>query len=269
MNWLQSILYGFISGMSELIPVSSSAHQYLMLKIFGVDKADPLLSFFLHLSIIVAIYYSYKTTVLKFIYQFQSSGRRRRKTAIDNYELRFLKTASILMLLGMLLIKFVFSSTYSLADIAVISLINGLILFVSGRALQGNKDARSMSALDSAATGLLSALSVLPGMSRTGICLSYPIFRGADRREALDWAIVLSIPALTLLSAIDLIEMITMFQPMTFVVYLGYIPAIACCYFGSYIAIQILRFLAVRTGFSGFAYYSWGAALFAFILYLI
>ena len=266
MNWFESLIYGLISGLTELIPVSSSAHQYLLLKIFGYEKADPLLNALIHIAIIVAIYIAYSTQLMQ-LRQSLSQHSRRRSHADHTY--KFINAAAIPLGVCMILLTYIFKSAYTLANVAVFCLLNGIVLFISGRALQGNKDASSMSSLDAGVTGLLGAFSVLPGISRTGVMLSWSIFRGADKEAALRWTILLSVPALFLMTAFDVIELFTAFQAMPFAVYLGYLLAIGGAYLGASAAIALMRFLAVRAGFAGFAYYSWGAALFAYILYLI
>lgn len=269
MNWLQSMIYGFVSGLSELIPVSSSANQYLLVKLFGVDRADPVLNLLVHIAVLLSVYMTCKNLLGQIGWTRQHRSHSRGRAQAKNYDNRFIKTAAIAFGVISIILTYVFKKNFTLAGVALFSLINGLVLFVSSRALQGNKDSRLMSGVDSVATGALSALSVLPGISRTGIALCVPMVRGADRQKTLNWILIFTIPALVLLSVMDIIEMFTAFQAMRFGVYVGYLLAAGCAYLGGVCGIRLMRFLAVRTGYSGFAFYSWGVALFAFILYLI
>ena len=56
MTWLQNILYGFLSGMAEILPVSSRAHGILLLKIFGASGSSDLMLLLMHLGILLALY---------------------------------------------------------------------------------------------------------------------------------------------------------------------------------------------------------------------
>lgn len=268
MNWLQSFIYGLISGLSEIIPVSAAAHQELLCKLFGQDNPDPLLNFLIHLSVLIAIYVNCRNYINQLLRSINTSKRRRGVQTAD-YEMRFVKTGSIVLVVALFAFTYIFRSVNTLAKVAVFCFVNGLILFVSGRALQGNKTARHLSSLDAALAGILGALSVFPGISRIGACVSYPILRGSDRQAALNWALIMSIPAVAALTLMDLFSMFAGMEVLSFGVYLGYVLSMVSTYVGTTLAILLMRFIVVRNGVSGFAYYSWGAALFAFILYLI
>ena len=56
MTWLQNILYGFLSGMAEILPISSRAHGILLLKIFGASGSSDLMLLLMHLGILLALY---------------------------------------------------------------------------------------------------------------------------------------------------------------------------------------------------------------------
>lgn len=268
MNWLQSFIYGLISGLSEIVPVSAAAHQELLFKLFGQDRPDPLLNFLVHISVLVAIYFNCRNHINQLLRSVSSSKRGRGPQTAD-YETRFVKTGSIFLVVAIIAFTYIFKTTNSLAKVAVLCLVNGLILFISGRSLQGNKTARHLSSLDAAATGVLGALSVLPGLSRIGIGVSYTVLRGSDRQAAFNWALIMSIPAVAALTLMDLISMFAGMEVLSFGIYLGYVLSMVSAYVGTTLAILLMRFVVVRNGVSGFAYYSWGAALFAFILYLI
>jgi hypothetical protein len=68
----------------------------------------------------------------------------------------------------------------------------------------------------------------------------------------------------------DVVNLIVQgFDPFSFATFIGYILAAAAAFGGGYFGVVILRYLTVQIGYIGFAYYSWGAAMFSFILYLI
>jgi undecaprenyl pyrophosphate phosphatase UppP len=170
----------------------------------------------------------------------------------------------------MILISYVYKGDLNLLSAAAFLLINGIVLFIPSRMLQGNKDARSMSALDSLLLGLCGALSALPGLSRIALQTSAVRLRGADSSHALNWALLLSIPALAVTAALSLFSLFTGLGAIQF--YCGfftYLLIFFSTYLGSYLAIFFMRILASKNSLSLFAYYSWGAALFVFIMYLI
>lgn len=271
MNILQSILYGFVSGLSEFIPVSSQAHQELLLKLFGQNSSNPILDIMVDIAVLVSLIFGYRRLseeLQQGVASF-SGGIRKRVSHRGNYDLRFVRTATIPLLIGMLVFTYISKGSFSLLAVSVFSLINGLILFIPSRMLHGNKDARTMSALDALLTGLAASLSAFTGISRIGCTASFALARGADSHHALNWALRLSVPALLIWIIIDIFALFTAFQPVGFLTLLGYFLAMGSAFAGGYISISIVRSLSKCVGYSGLAYYSWGAALFAFILYLI
>lgn len=271
MNILQSILYGFVSGLSEFIPVSSQAHQEILLKLFGQNSSNPILDIMVHIAVLVSLLFGYRqlSEELQQGVASISGGIRRRATARTNYDMRFVRTATIPLLIGLLVFTYISKGEFSLLAVSGFSLVNGLVLFAPGRMLRGNKDGRGMSALDALLTGLIASLSAFAGVSRIACSTSVALARGADSHHALNWALRLSVPALATWIVIDIFALFTAFQPVGFLTFLGYFLAMGSAFAGGYLGISVVRNLARRTGFSGLAYYSWGMALFAFILYLI
>jgi len=106
----------------------------------------------------------------------------------------------------------------------------------------------------------------VPGISRVGAVTSAGIAQGADREQALRWSLLLSIPALVVLLAMDVYSIMTV--GLGAVAILQTVLAAVAAFGGAYVGIRMMRFMAVRAGFSGFAYYCWGAALFTLLMYL-
>ena len=60
-NWLESILFGLVSGFAEFLPVSSNAHKTIFLFLFGVDSEHAFLSLFVHIGVLLGLVLSSRT----------------------------------------------------------------------------------------------------------------------------------------------------------------------------------------------------------------
>lgn len=270
MNWLESIIYGLVSGFSEFLPISSPAHQAILLRLFGVDQRDPVQDFLIHLAILLASILCCWSTLGQ-IRKDRSTGSRRRgrHTQRSSLDFRVVKTAAVPLLVGLLMRSLVEGFESDLILLMILFLVNGIILYLPERMLQGNKNARSMSALDSILIGIGGVLSVFPGISLVGSTASVAIVRGADKQHALKWALLLNIFALFIFTVFDVFGFVFQGIGAASASYiLHYLLSAAGSFLGAYLGIMFMRYLTVKAGFSGFAYYSWGAALFSFILYL-
>ena len=127
-----------------------------------------------------------------------------------------------------------------------------------------------MSRLDALAFGIVSALGMLPGISRIGIAASYGSIRAADHSNVYKWCLLLSIPAMIAAAVCDIILIVTVgFTGIGVLTVLQSLLAAIMAWLGAVVSIQFVRSLAARSGLSGFAYYCWGVALFTFILNLL
>lgn len=271
LNWLESIFYGLISGIAEFMPISSKAHQSVWLHLCGSDMMDPVRNLLVHVGLFLALYANLKTTLdnLRRDGRLRAGKRNYPYRSRGLYDVRLVKNASLPMLIGLLVFTYAFKAEENLLLTAIFFVLNGIIIFLPGRMLQGNKDANSMSFFDSILLGVSGALSAFPGLSRIGCTTSTAIARGASRQNASYWALLLSIPALIILIGLDLLGIITFAASIPFwQSFPSYILSALFAYIGGYLGIRIMKFLSVRVGFSGFAYYSWGAGLFTFLLYL-
>ena len=118
--------------------------------------------------------------------------------------------------------------------------------------------------------GLGGAASVLPGISGVGASLSIGSVCGVERTYALNMTLLMEIAVLVGLIVYDIIGIISFgLGTLSFLIFIKYLLSAGAAFAGAYLGIRILRALADETGFSVFAYYCWGAALFAFILNLL
>lgn len=273
MSFLESLIYGLGSGLAEFLPVSSLGHQALMLRLFGLGNREPARDVFVHIGILIALVMACRSMFNHAMAKQRvttNSRRGRRVEYRSSYDLRLAKSAIVPMLLGFIVYFFVRTVEKNMAILALLFVVNGVFIIIPEYTRRGNKDGRFMSGWDSVALGLFGALSAFPGISRSATMNFYAGMRGADRGHALNWFFLLSVPALLLLILIDIINLF-MFPlgSVTFIGFLGYLISGVAAFIGGHLGVSLMRYLSVHMGYAGFAYYSWGAAMFSFVLYLI
>lgn len=272
MNWLQSLLYGLVSGFAEFLPISAEAHRDLLLLLMGVQE-NPLLDLAVHISAMLALLLSCWPQLSKLqrerrIASVPARKRKRQPDVNSLKDLRFLKTAVIPVLFGFGLLFWTRNVTERLWLTALFFAVNGVLLYLPPYFPGGNKNAQKVSGLDGILVGLGAVLGVIPGISRITGITTVGQLRRCDRSYILDIGLLLCIPALLILSVFDVLALFTAGAALSGGLVLSVLLAALTAFLAAYMGITFIRFLSVKAGFSGFAYYSWGAALFTFILYL-
>jgi len=272
---LESALYGILSGLTELLPISAQAVQILMLRLFGVSGREPVRDLLVHLAALAGLVVACRGFLGKLIRESRTAqmihlSMQHMHEFRCLYYLRLVKTAAVPMLIGMVLSLLTRTWEMDLLFVVLFSVLNGILLFIPDRIPQGNKDARSMSSIEAVLIGIGGALSCLPGVSRVGGSMTLAAACGADKKHSVNWALLLSIPALCALVVLDIFAIIQVgFGIFTGWVFLGYIVSALCAFAGAYLSVTMVRAWVVRSGFSGLSYCAWGMAVFMFILYLI
>ena len=273
-KFFQSLIYGLIAGLSDILPVSAQAHKMILLKIFGADSEPPVLRLMIHLAILGALYYGSRNQIMRLIRQQHLARipKRRRKRPVDMrsiMDIRLLKTMLIPVILGLVLYFRTVRSGDSLMLLAVFLFVNGLILFVPRILPSGNKDSRSMSRLDALMMGLGGTAAALPGISAIGTATSVAMIRGTERTYALNMAFLMHMAITAGMIIYDFAALFTVGAGIvTFGILMGYLFAAICAFGGVLVGMHLMRTIAQHRGFDLFSYYCWGVALFAFILYL-
>ncbi|MBQ2893722.1 MAG: undecaprenyl-diphosphate phosphatase [Oscillospiraceae bacterium] len=273
LSWFESFIYGIVSGLSEFLPISAEAHRALYLRLIGAGDYS-LLRFMSHLGALLGLLTACWPMISKLSRErkIASVNKKRRKRAPDTRSLtdiRFLRICVISLVVVFIIHPIVHDLHERLWILAGFLILNGIFLYLPQFLPGANKDSRWLSAIDAMIIGLCGGLGVVPGLSRVGLTVSTGLIRGADKRYALDTALLVSIPALAVLLIIDFFGIFTAATGLTFLALLSCITAGITSFLSACFGIYIMRFLAVRAGFPGFAYYSWGLSLFSFILYLM
>ena len=267
MNWFESIIYGLISGLTEFLPLSSSAHQQIYLQICGEVRPDYARNLFVHIGLLIAVQFFCRPMFLS-IKQSSSNTRRINTVSKLSLDYRFAKAATFPMLVMFSFLTYILNESTNLILTGFVFIVNGFLMFIPDRMIKGNKDSRSMSSLDCLLFGFAGALAAIPGFSGLGASVSVGAIRGADRQNALKWALFLSIPTLMAFIVIDSIKLFSGNSFSAWNNLFHYILSLLGAFGAGYCSIKFIHYISTRQSYSIFSYYCWGAALITFFLYL-
>lgn len=269
------LLYGAVSGFSRFTPISDSAHRVLFPALLRFDGSRPLLLLFVHLGALGAFFVLYRQRVM---HLYQNAGLltvppRKRKRPLDAdavRETRLILTASVPALLGAIVGGFFPNVQIGFLPLSLLLLAMAVAVYLPDYLPGGNRRVRAMTPMEGILLGLCAAASAIPGLSAVGLMLSLALLRKCDREYILD--IVFIVCAVSLCGAIvaDAVRFpISGLSDISGRYVLGCLTAAVGAFGTGVGAISTMRYLAVKTGFSAFAFYNFGLSVFIFILYLV
>ena len=199
MEYLKFILYGLIQGLTEFIPVSSTAHLKVISFFLGIDDPGPSLSAMIQLGSVLAIIWYFRKDFFRIKLQ---SSKNIFDYLLHQRLIRSILIATIpIILLGMT-IKLFFPYFFekilrSNLSIALVSIIMAIFMYIADSSRKGSINLKSHNYLDSFLIGLSQSLAIFPGVSRSGITISTALVSGWERGDAAKFSFLLGIPAIT------------------------------------------------------------------------
>ena len=275
LNWFESILYGLFSGLMDILPVSAQAHRTLMLKFFGIRGNLDLLHLLIHLSICAALYLSCQKHLIRMrrARALARVPKKKRKRPLDMRSMMdssMLRTMLISAVLGLLLYRKANALSGNLVLLSLFLLLNGAIVYLPRFMATGNRDSRTLSRIEGLLMGLGGAVSVVPGFSAVGAATAIGSVCGVDRTYGLSMALMMNLVLNAGYAAYDLLAILENgLGLLSFLIILRYLLTAALAFGGAMLGIRLMRHLAENRGYSMFAFYCFGQALFTFIFNLM
>ena len=190
-DFFVTFLLAFIQSATEFLPVSSSAHLVLC-QSMGFSDQGILSDVALHAGTLLAVIIYFRKDLFQMLENWNKGGE-------DSRLIRNLLIATIPALIGGVVGLEVISRLRSPIIIAGTSIVFGGLLWISDKvSFTGtNSDLRRMTVWDALCIGLAQILSLVPGVSRSGICITCCRALGFSRRESTRFAMLLSVPTVS------------------------------------------------------------------------
>ena len=275
LNWMESVIYGFLSGLMDIVPLSAQAHRILLMKFFGISGGTDVMRLAVHIGVFGGLYYSCQSQIVR-INRARALARvpkRRRKRPLDTRSLMdwsMLKTMLIPMVIGLFLYKYNTAMRDNLLLVAIFLLVNGIILYVPQFLPGSNLDSRTLTRLEGFLMGLGATASTLPGISAVGAAVSIGSVCGVERGFCLSMALMMNLALNLGLAIVDVFTLFTNgLGVFSFGILIRYLATGLTAFGGCLLGIKIMRILSGNHGYSGFAFYCVGLSLFTFILNLM
>jgi len=198
MNWGEVVFLSILEGLTEFLPVSSTAHLLIAGKLLGVS-----LSNFQKLWVVVIQSGAILAVFPSFLRLLKEEFSLWRKVALS-----FLPTAAVGFFLHRL-IKNTFFSSYLLMAGTLI-LVGGVFILLEWLlkkgVLKSGRHLKTLSFKEAFIIGLVQALAVIPGVSRAGAVMVIMMILGFTRREAALYSFSLAVPTILAASAFDFLK---------------------------------------------------------------
>lgn len=276
MQTLQAVIVGAVQGISEFLPISSSAHIVFAQSIYKLITGSQVLTqvgseeiFFdiiVHLATVLAVLIFFFKDIVTILKEF-FKGIIQKKYDNPDFKLALyiIIATPITGIIGLILKE----PTHSLVEnpkiVSLFLVGTGLILYFSEKLKSKNKEINLKSSI---LTGIAQGLAVFPGLSRSGLTIATQVFLGIDRVKAARFSFLMSIPVIILASMAYPILEIDFKEISNFnyeAIFWGFFTSFVV----GYLCIKYFMKLLSKVTLKCFSYYCFVVGLAMFVLFSV
>ncbi|MGN0291652.1 MAG: undecaprenyl-diphosphate phosphatase [Lachnospiraceae bacterium] len=219
MSLLEAIIMGLIQGITEFLPVSSSGHLAIFKILFHVETDTGLLfDVILHLGTLIAIFAVYYKDIIRMVVEgvciirdvfinivrfFRNICLHEKNEYIRIVTNGYRKFVVLVIvstiptgIIGIVASDFVTMASEILLIPGICLILTSILLFISDRISGGNKGPKNITYTNGFIIGICQGIATLPGLSRSGTTIAACLISGFDRRFAVKYSFIMSIPAI-------------------------------------------------------------------------
>ena len=248
MDTLQLILLSLVQGLTEFLPVSSSAHLVLLSEFLGEEDQGIIFDVGVHFGTLLAALVYFRSDLKKMIINL---GSHKLLSEENNLTTNLVIGVIPILLAGFLLRDFVNLHLRNSEVIAYATIVFGIFLYTA-QLRKGKEDLDSVNLKQALIIGLFQCLALIPGTSRSGITITAGLFLGLSATAASRFSFLLAIPtigaiALAELIRISFIDITDNGTELSIALIISFLVA--------YISIDMFLKLIDRIGFTPFVIY--------------
>lgn len=275
MSLLQSILMGVIQGVTEFLPVSSSGHLAIFKALFHIEEPGLLFDVLLHVGTLIAVFIVYFRDIWKMILEFflllrdffcnvgiffenhfGHGDQKYRRLVSNGYrkmDLLIIVATIPTGIIGIVNSDFVEMASELLIVPGICLILTGILLLVAEHTRGGSKTPKNISYSNAFIVGICQGIATLPGLSRSGTTITACLVSGFNRKFAVKFSFILSIPAIlgSLVFELKDVEL----AMVTSADMLNYIVGMVVAGGVGFICIKMMLLVVREKKFVGFAIY--------------
>ncbi len=198
---IQAIVFGLIQGLTEFIPISSTAHLRVFPALLGWGDKGAAFTAVIQMGTLIATFVYFKSDIVEITRGFFSSLKSRKDFFKNPYSRIFILIiigTIPISLAGLIFKGFIENEARGLYIISGSLILLAIILFIAEKTCMHKKNFSEITIKDGLIIGLAQVLSLIPGSSRSGVTITAGLFCGLKRDVAARFSFLLSIPAITL-----------------------------------------------------------------------
>lgn len=263
---LQACLLAVLQGLTEFLPISSSAHLVIPSLVLGWQDQGLAFDVAVHVGTLGAVLIYYRDELQSMA--IDCIGFITRGVISDQVRLvGFLAVATLpVVLVGFAFDDFIEDRLRSLPVIATTTLVFGLLLGYADRVARAGDRRQALNLPIALIIGLAQAIAPVPGVSRSGITITAALLLGLDRQSAARFSFLLSIPVIAGAGLLKSIELASAEATVDWTT-LGWAALVSGI--TAYVCISVFLRLLDRVGLMPFVYYRIALALLLYLLWVL
>ena len=276
MSLLNAMILGLVQGIAEFLPISSSGHLSILNNLFSMTTTEDGHMFFdvlLHLGTLFSVCVVYWQDIVDMFYEVLgflhvgplANEHRQHYPAARLFLMIVLGTLPLFLILP--INDMMEGLYYKSIFIGIMLVLTGCILYIADKMQQGKKTEKNMGMLDAIIIGLCQAVATIPGLSRSGTTITAGLATGLRRDFAVKYSFLLSLPAVLGANILAFAKAIK--NGIDWSCLPAYLVGTVVAILSGIASISLLKRIASKGKFGGFAYYCWVVGVLSIILTVI
>ena len=196
MSWFEALCLGVVQGLTEFLPISSSAHQLIVGRLANWGDPGAAFTAVTQIGTEVAVLVYFRHDLLRLLRGFLRSLRTRKINDEEERTAWFVIVGSLpIMFIGFLLKDVIEGGARNLLLVGSMLIVGAILLAIADQRADGRRSLHDLSIGLAVALGLGQALALIPGVSRSGATISIALLLGFTRIAATRYSFLLAVPA--------------------------------------------------------------------------